>query len=90
MSQASSGASRPSRPPQNLEREESQLWRWILLFMVLLATGFAYFAWEQLKTLPYHLGPIALGVLALSVLLAVYAYGRRRDHEESQKWFRRD
>ncbi len=79
MSQASSGAPRPSRPPQNLEREESQLWRLILLFMVLLATGFAYFAWEQLKTLPYHLGPVALGVLALSVLLAVYAYGRRRE-----------
>ena len=79
MSQASSGASRSSRPPQNLEREESQLWRWILLFMVLLAAGFAALAWERLQGLPYHLGPMALGVLALSVLLAVYAYGRRRE-----------
>lgn len=67
------------RPPQNLEREESQLWRWILFFMVLLALGFAYLAWERLETLPYHLGPMALGVLVLSVLLAVYAYGRRRE-----------
>ncbi|MGA7218078.1 MAG: PAS domain S-box protein [Candidatus Sulfotelmatobacter sp.] len=66
-------------PPQNLEREESQLWRWILFFMVLLALGFAYLAWERLETLPYHLGPMALGVLVLSVLLAVYAYGRRRE-----------
>src|SRR5580704_14104333 len=79
MSQASSGASRSSRPPQNLEREESQLWRWILLFMVLLAAGFAALAWERLETLPYHLGPAALGVLVLSMLLAVYAYGRRRE-----------
>jgi PAS domain S-box-containing protein len=68
-----------NRPPQNFEREESQLWRWILLFMVLLATGFAVLAWERLETLPYHLGPAALGVLLLSVLLAVYAYGRRKE-----------
>jgi two-component system NtrC family sensor kinase len=47
--------------------------------MVLLATGFAVLAWERLETLPYHLGPLALGVLVLSVLLAVYAYGRRRE-----------
>jgi len=81
---ASSSSPRPSRPPRNLEREESQLWRWILLFMVLLAAGFAALAWERLETLPYHLGPMALGVLVLSVLLAVYAYGRRREVVELQ------
>jgi len=79
MIQDSPGTPRPSRPAQNLEREESQLWRWILLFMVLLAAGFAYLAWERLEALPYHLGPMALGVLVLSVLLAVYAYGRRQE-----------
>ncbi len=47
--------------------------------MVLLAAGFAALAWERLEALPYHLGPAALGVLLLSVLLAVYAYGRRRE-----------
>ncbi len=47
--------------------------------MVLLAAGFAYLAWERLEALPYHLGPMALGVLVLSVLLAVYAYGRRQE-----------
>src|SRR5271169_1031289 len=71
-----------NRPPDKLDREESQLWRWILLFMVLLAAGFAALAWERLETLPYHLGPLALGVLVLSVLLAVYAYGRRREVSE--------
>src|ERR1700721_3019391 len=79
MMQNSSSAPRPSKPPQTLEREESQLWRWILLFMVLLAAGFAALAWERLESLPYHLGPMALGVLVLSVLLAVYAYGRRKE-----------
>jgi PAS domain S-box-containing protein len=82
MNQADPGASQHSRPPQKLEREESQLWRWILLFMVLLALGFAYLAWERLETLPYHLGPMALGVLVLSILLAVYAYGRRKEVSE--------
>ena len=47
--------------------------------MVLLAAGFAALAWERLETLPYHLGPMAVGVFVLSVLLAVYAYGRRRE-----------
>src|SRR5580692_7243336 len=79
MTQASPDSPRRPRAPQNLEREESQLWRWILLFMVLLAAGFAALAWERLETLPYHLGPMALGVLLLSVLLAVYAYGRRKE-----------
>src|SRR6202140_2625839 len=82
MTQGSSDTPRRSRPPQKLEREESQLWRWILLFMVLLAAGFAALAWERLETLPYHLGPLAVGVLALSVLLAVYAYGRRKEVSE--------
>ena len=50
--------------------------------MVLLAAGFAALAWERLQDLPYHLGPLAVGVLVLSVLLAVYAYGRRREVTE--------
>jgi PAS domain S-box-containing protein len=82
MPQGSFQTSRSSRPATNLEREESQLWRWLLLFMVLLAAGFAALAWERLKGLPYHLGPAAIGVFFLSVLLAVYAYGRRREVAE--------
>lgn len=50
--------------------------------MILLAAGFAALAWERLEELPYHLGPAALGVLVLSILLAVYAYGRRREVNE--------
>jgi len=82
MTQPAPGTPQLSRQPHKLEREESQLWRWILLFMVLLAAGFAALAWERLQTLPYHLGPMAVGVLALSVLLAVYAYGRRKEVSE--------
>jgi len=50
--------------------------------MVLLAAGFAALAWERLQDLPYHLGPVAIGILILSILFAVYAYGRRREVSE--------
>ena len=75
-------SSQTPRAPGNLEREEAQLWRWLLSFMVLLAVAFAALAWERLKDLPYYLGPVALGILVLSVLLAVYAHGRRREVSE--------
>ena len=74
--------SRPPHPPDNLEREESQLWRWALGFMLLLAVALSALLWERLENIPFHLRAIPLGVLALSVLFAVYAYGRRREVNE--------
>ncbi|HEY6764207.1 MAG TPA: PAS domain S-box protein [Candidatus Sulfotelmatobacter sp.] len=68
-----------SRAPNNLDREESQLWRWALGFLVLLAVALAGLLWERLDTIPYQLRAIPIGVLALSLLFAVYAYGRRRE-----------
>src|SRR5215469_7574418 len=73
---------RPTRPSGNLDREESQLWRWILGFMVLLAVALTVLLWERLEAIPYQLRAIPIGVLALSVLFAVYAYGRRREVSE--------
>ncbi len=74
--------SRPPRPPDDLEREESQLWRWALGFMVLLAVALAGLLWERLESIPFQLRAIPIGVLVLSVLFAVYAYGRRREVSE--------
>jgi len=68
--------------PGNLEREESQLWRWTLLFMILLAVALAAVMWERLESIPFHLRAIPLAVLVLSILFAVYAYGRRRQVSE--------
>ncbi len=70
---------RSVRPPGNLEREESQLWRWALGFLVLLAVALAGLLWERLEHIPYQLRAIPIGILALSILFAVYAYGRRRE-----------
>src|SRR3954464_3055638 len=74
--------SQPSRAPGTLEREESQLWRWVLGFMLLLAVALTGLLWERLETIPYQLRAIPIGVLILSVLFAVYAAGRRREVSE--------
>src|SRR5438309_9639904 len=66
----------------HLEKEEIRLWRLSLWFLVLLAIGFAALAWERLQNLPYHLGLVALGLVAVAVLFAVYVYGRRRQVSE--------
>jgi PAS domain S-box-containing protein len=70
---------RPPRPAGNLEQEESQLWRWTLWFMIFLAFALAALLWERLDGIPLQLRAIPIGVLALSVLFAMYAYGRRRE-----------
>ncbi|HME34437.1 MAG TPA: PAS domain S-box protein [Candidatus Sulfotelmatobacter sp.] len=70
------------RPPGNLDQEESQLWRWALGFMVLLSVALAALLWERLENIPYSLRAIPIGVLILSILFAVYAYGRRREVSE--------
>ena len=73
---------RSDPPPPRLEREESQLWRWALGLLVLLAAAVAYLSWEQLKDLPYRLWAIPAGLFVLSVLFAVYAFGRKREVSE--------
>src|SRR5277367_2618359 len=79
MSPDPTHSSRTPRPPGNLEREESQLWRWLLGFMILLAVALAGLLWERLENIPYSLRAIPIGVLVLSILFAAYAYGRHRE-----------
>src|SRR5208283_3946010 len=75
-------SSRRPQPPASLEQEESQLWRWVLGFFILLAFALAALLWERLENIPFSLRAIPIGVLALSILFAVYAYGRRREVSE--------
>jgi PAS domain S-box-containing protein len=79
MKPDSSNSSRTPRPPGNLDREESQLWRWALLFMVFLSVALAALLWERLENIPLQLRAIPVGIVFLSILFAVYAYGRRRE-----------
>jgi PAS domain S-box-containing protein len=79
MNLDSSNSSRTPRPPGNLDREESQLWRWALGFMVLLSVALAGLLWERLENIPLQLRAIPVGIVFLSILFAVYAYGRRRE-----------
>jgi PAS domain S-box-containing protein len=82
MALDSTGGTPSSQPAGGLDREESQLWRWVLLFMLLLAVALTALLWERLENIPYSLRVIPFAVLALSILFAVYAYGRRREVTE--------
>jgi len=75
-------SSRTSRPPGNLEREESQLWRWALGFMILLSVALAGVLWERMENIPFYLRAIPIAILFLSLFFVVYAYGRRREVSE--------
>jgi len=50
--------------------------------MVFLAFALAALLWERLDNIPYSLRALPIGVLVLSILFAVYAYGRRREVAE--------
>jgi PAS domain S-box-containing protein len=50
--------------------------------MIFLAVALAALMWERMETIPFQLRAIPLGVLVLSILFAVYAYGRRREVSE--------
>src|SRR6201993_2041603 len=69
-------------PPGNLDREESQLWRWVLLFMIFLSVALVALLWERLENIPFQLRAIPIGIVFLSILFAAYAYGRRREVSE--------
>jgi two-component system NtrC family sensor kinase len=75
-------SNRPNPASNRLEREESQLWRWALGLLVLLAAAVAALSWEQLKDLPYRLWAIPAGLFLLAILFATYAFGRKREVSE--------
>jgi two-component system NtrC family sensor kinase len=79
MSEEEKHPARPARSPGHLEQEEARLWRTALWFLVLLATGWAAFAWERLQSLPHHLGLLlSIAVLCTAIAFAAFTYGRRK------------
>ena len=82
MSAEDPNSNRLDSSRQNLEYEESRLWRWAVGLVVLMATAVAYLSWEQLKSLPYQLWAIPVGLFVLAILFAAYALGRRREVNE--------
>jgi PAS domain S-box-containing protein len=82
MPDQGSTSNRPDPASNLLEREESQLWRWALGLLVLLATAVAALSWEQLKDVPYRLWTIPVGLFLVAILFATYAFGRKREVSE--------
>ena len=56
-------SNRPDSASNRLEYEESRLWRWALLLLILFATAVAALSWQELKDLPYKLWAIPAGPL---------------------------
>jgi PAS domain S-box-containing protein len=77
-----STSNRPDPASNRLEREESQLWRWALGLLVLLAAAVAALSWQELRDLPYRLWAIPAGLFVLAILFATYAFGRKREVSE--------
>ena len=50
--------------------------------MIFLAFALAVLLWERLENIPFSLRAIPVGVLGLSILFAIYAYGRRQEVTE--------
>src|ERR1051326_4729371 len=73
---------------RHLEREEGRLWRIVLFFVTLLATGLAATQWENLSELPHHLGDLPglkalpTGTFVLAILFALYAASKRHQMAE--------
>ena len=89
MPEEDPNSNRPEPAPSHLEREASQLWRWSLGLVVLLASAVAFLSWEQLKALPYRLAAIPVGLFVLSILFVVYAFGRQREVSELRNLLRK-
>jgi two-component system NtrC family sensor kinase len=68
-----------------LEREETQLWRWAVGLLVLMAAAVAVLSWQQLSVLPYRLLAIPIGLFGLILLFAAYAFERRREARQLQQ-----
>ncbi|MGH9704768.1 MAG: PAS domain S-box protein [Candidatus Acidiferrales bacterium] len=77
----------PSKQEQ-MERNENQLWRVSLLFVVLLATGFLAVSWQTFQSLPVRLEALPLGILVLSILFGAYTWTKRRELNELRGFVR--
>jgi PAS domain S-box-containing protein len=63
---------------QQLERKESELWRYSLLLLVLLAAALAASTWGPLRELNQHrLEALPIGILVLIALFGVYVWRRQ-------------
>jgi two-component system NtrC family sensor kinase len=75
-----------------LEREESALWRMVVLFLVLLATGLALNSWENIQNLPAQayerLSAIPASVLLLVLIFAAYVWKKKHEINELRSFVR--
>src|SRR6267378_60381 len=68
---------------QQLERKESELWRITFLLLLIIASVFAWFAWDTVRSFSkFRFEALPIGLVVLVVLFAVYAWKRTREISE--------
>jgi PAS domain S-box-containing protein len=78
----------PSSQWEQLERKENQLWRYSLILLLVLAGGFAFFAWGSLRTVSQHLQAVPIGIVVLLLLFGLYVWNWRREIAELRGFIR--
>src|SRR5216684_2174022 len=68
---------------QQLERKESELWRITFFLLLIIASVFAWFAWDTVRSFSkFRFEALPIGLVILVVLFAAYAWKRTREISE--------
>ncbi len=67
----------PSRRLEQLEREDRKLWRYVLLFLALLATAVGAFVWERFDSVSSLLKLVPVVIVLLVFAFAAFAATKR-------------
>src|ERR1700722_12470564 len=87
----STGHQDPILPPQeldHLERKETEVWRLVILMLVLLAVGVAVLSHHALQTSQWHLEALPAGAGVLIVLFGAYIWSKKREIDELRGFVR--
>jgi PAS domain S-box-containing protein len=87
----STGHQDPILPPQeldHLDRKETQVWRLVILMLVILAVGVAVLSHHALQTSQWHLEALPAGAGVLIVLFGAYIWSKKREIDELRGFVR--
>src|SRR5208282_5294729 len=66
-------------PLDRLATHEGRLWHLTLIVLLSLAVGLAVVSWQQLKSLPWELEALPIGLVVLVALFGAYTLAKSRE-----------
>src|SRR5258708_23856030 len=68
---------------EQLERKEGELWRLTFLLLLIIASVFAWFSWDTVRSFSkFHMEVLPIGLVVLVLLFGIYAWKRTREISE--------